>query len=363
MACTTSSCSPWRRARSAPTIAWEPSTSWVSALPMSCRKAPRTHDRPVDAQLVGQQPRRVAGLDQVGQHVLPVRRPVAQPAHGEHELGVQVGDAHLEARVLPRRAAQPLHLLDAALVDLLDPGGVDPAVGQQLLQGEPGDLAADRVEAAEDDGLRGVVDDQVHAGDLLEGPDVAALTPDDPALEVVAGQVDHRHREVGALLGGEPLDGGAEHTLGLRLGVAAGLALDVAGQGGGAQPGLVLGGGQHLGPRLVDAEPGHPLQQRGAVGRSARHLGGLLLEPATLLVLAGLPLGEALLAPLDVEPLLVQVAVQLGLPARGQLAGDRRGRPRRPAAPRPRPRRASRRAWTTAAAVRWRVRRGGWRQA
>jgi hypothetical protein len=36
MACTTSSGSPYLRAISAPISAWLPSTSWVSALPMSC---------------------------------------------------------------------------------------------------------------------------------------------------------------------------------------------------------------------------------------------------------------------------------------------------------------------------------------
>ena len=43
IACTTSGFSPYLRARSAPTIACEPSTSWVSALPMSCRNAARLH--------------------------------------------------------------------------------------------------------------------------------------------------------------------------------------------------------------------------------------------------------------------------------------------------------------------------------
>ena len=47
------------------------------------------------------------------------------------------------------------------------------------------DLAADRVEAAEQHRLGGVVDDQVDPGDLLEGADVAALAADDPALHVV----------------------------------------------------------------------------------------------------------------------------------------------------------------------------------
>ena len=53
------------------------------------------------------------------------------------------------------------------------------------------DLAADRVEAGQQHRLGGVVDDQVDAGHRLERADVAALAADDPALHLVAGQVQH----------------------------------------------------------------------------------------------------------------------------------------------------------------------------
>jgi len=45
---------------------------------------------------------------------------------------------------------------------------VDTAVGDQLGDRQPGDLAADRVEARQDDGLGRVIDDQVDSGRLLE---------------------------------------------------------------------------------------------------------------------------------------------------------------------------------------------------
>ena len=56
------------------------------------------------------------------------------------------------------------------------------------------DLAPHRIEAGEDHRLGRVVDDDVDAGDDLERADVAALAADDPALHVVARQVDDRHR-------------------------------------------------------------------------------------------------------------------------------------------------------------------------
>src|SRR5260370_9284445 len=56
-----------------------------------------------------------------------------------------------------------------------------------MIQSHPRHLAADRVEATENDGLRRVVDDEVDAGRMLEGPNVAALSTDDAALHLVAG--------------------------------------------------------------------------------------------------------------------------------------------------------------------------------
>ena len=60
IACTTSSVSPYLRARSAPISAWLPSTSWVSALPMSCRNAHRLISGAVQPQLGGHDARRCA---------------------------------------------------------------------------------------------------------------------------------------------------------------------------------------------------------------------------------------------------------------------------------------------------------------
>ena len=154
IACTTSSVSPYLRARSAPISAWLPSTSWVSALPMSCRNAHRLISGDVEPQLGGHDAGDVRGLDQVLEHVLAVRRAVAQPAEQRHQLGVDVGDADLDQRVLGRALAQPLDLVPGRLEDLLDAVRVDPPVEHQLLQRQPADLAPHRVEAGQQHRLR-----------------------------------------------------------------------------------------------------------------------------------------------------------------------------------------------------------------
>ncbi len=62
------------------------------------------------------------------------------------ELGVHVGDAEVNERVLAGPDAQILDRHPALLVGLLDPLRVDPAVGDQALQRQPADLTPDRVE-------------------------------------------------------------------------------------------------------------------------------------------------------------------------------------------------------------------------
>ena len=72
-----------------------------------------------------------------------------------------------------------------------------------------------------------VVDDQVDAGGLLEGADVAALAADDAALHLVAtGGGTTRHGHLGGVVGLDALDGGDDDVAGLVVGLLAGRALD-----------------------------------------------------------------------------------------------------------------------------------------
>ena len=100
----------------------------------------------VGPQLGGQHRGEPRALDRVCEHVLAVARPELEPAQQLHELGVKRADVRLEHRLLPH--------LDHVLVDLglrlveglLDPGRMDAAVLEQLLEREPRDLAAHAVE-------------------------------------------------------------------------------------------------------------------------------------------------------------------------------------------------------------------------
>src|SRR5207253_3803556 len=107
----------------------------------------------------------------------------------------------IRGRLLADLLYVALHLLLRLLHDLFDARGMDAAVLNELRQGELGGLAADVVEGADDDDARRVVDDDVDAGRLLEGADVATFAADDAALHVVTRDVDGADRGVGGVLG------------------------------------------------------------------------------------------------------------------------------------------------------------------
>ena len=119
------------------------------------------------------------------ENVLAKRGAIAKGTEGLDDLGVQVVDAHIECRLLAGLADALLHKVGGLLVHLLNAGWVNAAVGDQVLKGDACGLATNRIEAGEDDGLRGVVNDEIDAGNLLERADVAAFASDDAALEVV----------------------------------------------------------------------------------------------------------------------------------------------------------------------------------
>ena len=70
-----------------------------------------------------------------------------------------VEKARNEVEIL--RKSQMVHLPLGLLHHFLNAGGVDAPVLNELLQGNPGNFPADRVEAGDGDGLRRVVDNQI----------------------------------------------------------------------------------------------------------------------------------------------------------------------------------------------------------
>ena len=179
----------------------------------------------IDAQLAGHQTGDMGHLDGVAQDVLAVAGAVPLTAQELHQLRVQVVDTGLVGGALALHLDGVLHLAAGLLHHVLDAGGMDAAVDDELLQSHAGHFAADGVKAGNGDGFGGVVDDQIDAGDGLEGADVAALAANDAALHIVVGQGDHGNGGFGRVIGGTALNGGGDDLAGPLIGFLLELGL------------------------------------------------------------------------------------------------------------------------------------------
>jgi hypothetical protein len=165
---------------------------------------------------------------------------------------------------------------------------VNTAIHDQRLQGAPGNLTPDRIEAGNDDGVRSVVDDDVHPGCSLECSDIPPLPAYDAPLHLIARQRHGRHGALRGVLRPQPLDGHGNDALGITVGGASRLLLDIADQRGSLSPRLVLYPLQDLATGILRGETRDPLE-----------LDPLLLDQAIRLAFTAakvhLPLGECLL--------------------------------------------------------------------
>ena len=219
--------------------------------------------------------------------------------------------------------------------DLLDPPRMDSAVGDELLERQPRDLAADRIEARNHDRVGRVVDDDVHAGGELERADVSPLAPDDPPLHFVVRQRHGRHGGLGGVIGGDALDRQRDDLLRLALGVPFGGFPDLANPVGRVGLGFFFHPANQLVLRVLGGHAGHLLEPAALVADellelllalgdrlfAATEVAGApaelfvaLLEHLELAVEHGFPLGDAPLFPFDflapTADLLLEVLAQ-----------------------------------------------------
>ena len=188
------------------------------------------------------------------------------------------------------------------------------------------DLAANPVERREHDRVRRVVDDEVDAGQVLERPDVAPLTADDPALHVVGGQLDERHGRLGRGARRDPLQRVGDEVPRPALRLARGLLLHLADPAGELVPHLLLRLVQDPLPRLAR---GHRRDALELLALRLLERLQLLLELLQVLLTVGdalVPARQLRQLPVDVVFLSRGPALRSSRPRRGARAVPSRAR-------------------------------------
>ena len=144
--------------------------------------------------LTGHKARQLSDFHGMTKRVLTVRGTEPHPSQQLDQLRMEIVYADLKGRLLAVLPNLRLDFLPGLLHHFLNAGRMDPAVYDELLQRDPGHLPADRIKSGQNHGLRRIVDDQVHAGQRLDGPDVPAFPADNPSLHLIARQLDDGNR-------------------------------------------------------------------------------------------------------------------------------------------------------------------------
>ena len=182
----------------------------------------------------------VRNLTGVLQKVLSVGRTVLHAADELHELDAHAVDSEVDQRPLSGLKYLVVKLFRNLCNDFLYACRVDSAVDYKLVQSQTCNLPADRVERGKEDGVGSVVDHDLDACRSLESPDVAALTSDDPSLDLVVLDRERRDRILDRGLGCCPLYCGDYYSLGFLRSVETSLVHRVVDVGLGLGPCLGL---------------------------------------------------------------------------------------------------------------------------
>ncbi len=212
-------------------------------------------------QLSCHDPRQMGGLDEVRENVLAIAGPIPQASEQGDQLRVHLRDPGLHKRVLASADAASLNLTPGPLVLLLNAVWMNTPIRDQGLQGDFPDLTPHRIETAQQDRLRRVIDNDIHPGDRLERADVASLAADDAAFHLVVGQVQHRNDRFRGRFRGDALNRQRHDFPGPVLALLTSLRLNIADEHGGISTSIGLDKFDKLGTRLGRGEPGRALQR------------------------------------------------------------------------------------------------------
>ena len=195
------------------------------------------------------------------------------------------------------------------VIGLFDPRRMDATVLKQTFEGQTRDLPTYPVEAREQHGARGVVDDEVDSGERLEGTDVAALASDDAAFELVRLELDDGHGGLHRVAGRHALHHRRQDAAGPPVRVMPGLLLNLADESRALVTQIVLELAHEDLLGLARAQPGHPFELAHLPALRLFELLARVIEVAAAVLKRTLPLGELLAERLEgcvpgVQPLL-----------------------------------------------------------
>ena len=110
-----------------------------------------------------------------------------------------------------------VHFLLCLLNRLFDSCRMNTTIHNQLLKSNPRNLSANRVKTGNHNCLRGIVNNQIYAGQCLQRTDISSFSTDDSALHLIIRKLYDRNGGFRNMVGGTALDGIDHDFLGFLI--------------------------------------------------------------------------------------------------------------------------------------------------
>ncbi len=179
----------------------------------------------INAKLCSHDACQMGNLDGVVEHILSVARAIAQAAQKLHQFRMNAMDTGLESSLFTGLLDSLLHFTARLLYHFLNARRMDTPVHDELLQCDPRDLAAHRIESRDDHRFRRIINDQINAGHRLQRADVPPFSSDDASFHLVIWQRNDGHRCLSHMIRRTALDRQGQNLPRLLVGLILDLLL------------------------------------------------------------------------------------------------------------------------------------------
>ena len=126
----------------------------------------------------------IGGIDAMLQDILPIAGTILQTAERLDEFRIHAANAAFHDSLFTGFTDRFIHFFLRLRNDFFDAGRMDTAILDKTFQRKTRDFTADRIKARQDDGLWGIIDDKIDAGQRFDGTDISAFTTNDASLHL-----------------------------------------------------------------------------------------------------------------------------------------------------------------------------------
>src|SRR5450756_2082546 len=192
--------------------------------------------------------------------VLAITGAVLQTANQASDFVREASNADMIRGLLPFAENSLVHLAFCFLDELLDVRRVNASINNQPFQSNPRYFPSNRVKRGQGDGFRRIIDQEVHAGQGLESPDVPAFPANDAPLPVFGGERNHADRRFTHVSSRNLLDRRSNDLSCLGISLKLSIVHDLAYHLGDTGPRVLFGSVQNNRPGLVGIQLRDALQ-------------------------------------------------------------------------------------------------------